>query len=126
MDLIIRNALTLSGNELRVADIGIRGETIAAIAAALKADGPELDAAGCLVIPGMIAASWMIMLVANAALAQGLLARFGANWRPSPDLAGLDLPLWVPVLCWRWRLRLARLWAGSSIGLPIRPGSWAA
>jgi len=54
MDLIIRNALTLSGNELRVADIGIRGETIAAIAAALKADGPELDAAGCLVIPGMI------------------------------------------------------------------------
>jgi len=51
-----------------------------------------------MVIPGMIAASWMIMLVANAALAQGLLARFGANWRPSPDLAGLDLPLWVPVV----------------------------
>lgn len=48
-------------------------------------------------IPGLIAASWMLMLVANAALAQGLLARFGANWRPSPDLAGLGLPRWVPL-----------------------------
>jgi cytosine deaminase len=54
MDLIIRNARMLSGNELRVVDVGIRGETIAAIAAGLEADAPELDAAGCLVIPGMI------------------------------------------------------------------------
>src|SRR6266700_3698519 len=29
-----------------------------------------------MVIPGIVAASWMMMLVANAALAQGLLARF--------------------------------------------------
>ena len=49
------------------------------------------------VIPGIVTASWMIMLVVNAALAQGVLARFGANWRPSPDLAGLGLPLWLPV-----------------------------
>jgi hypothetical protein len=27
-----------------------------------------------------------------------LLARFGANWRPSPDLAALGLPIWIPVL----------------------------
>ncbi len=54
MDLIIRNARMLSGNELRVADVGIRGETIAAIAPSLVADARELDAAGCLVIPGMI------------------------------------------------------------------------
>jgi hypothetical protein len=61
---------------------------------------PDRDLAAALlamVIPGIVAASWMIMLVANAALAQGVLARFGANWRPSPDLAGLGLPLWVPV-----------------------------
>jgi len=50
-----------------------------------------------MVIPGIVAASWMIMAVANGALAQGVLARFGANWRPSPDIAGLGLPLWVPV-----------------------------
>ncbi len=54
MDLIIRNACMLSGNELRVVDVGIQGATIAAISPALKADAPELDAAGCLVIPGMI------------------------------------------------------------------------
>ncbi len=61
---------------------------------------PNRDqAAGLLamVIPGIVAASWMIMVIANAALAQGVLARFGANWRPSPDLAGLGLPLWLPV-----------------------------
>ena len=61
---------------------------------------PDRDQAASLLamlIPGIVAASWMIMLVANAALAQGVLARFGANWRPSPDLAGLGLPLWVPV-----------------------------
>ena len=50
-----------------------------------------------LVIPGIVAASWMIMSVANGVLAQGLLARFGANWRPSPDLAQLGLPLWVAI-----------------------------
>jgi len=54
MDLIIRNACTLQGSELRLVDIGIRGTTIAAISPALQADGGELDAAGCLVIPGMI------------------------------------------------------------------------
>jgi hypothetical protein len=50
-----------------------------------------------MVIPGIVAASWMIMLVANATLAQGVLARFGVNWRPSPDLAGLSLPIWIPI-----------------------------
>jgi cytosine deaminase len=54
MNLIIRNACTLQGNELRLVDIGIRGTTIAAVASALEADGEELDAAGCLVVPGMI------------------------------------------------------------------------
>jgi cytosine deaminase len=54
MDLIIRNAATLRGGELAVVDIGIVGTTIAAIAPSLEADGRELDAAGSLVIPGMI------------------------------------------------------------------------
>jgi hypothetical protein len=60
---------------------------------------PERDqiaAALAVMVPGIIAASWMLTTIGNAALAQGLLARFGANWRPSPDLAGLGLPLWMP------------------------------
>jgi cytosine deaminase len=54
MDLIIRDARILRGDELISADIAIQGQTIAAIAPALKADGPELKAAGCLVISGLI------------------------------------------------------------------------
>jgi len=46
-------------------------------------------------IPGIAAASWMVMAIINGALAQGLLARFGLAWRPSPDLAQLGLPRWL-------------------------------
>jgi hypothetical protein len=46
-------------------------------------------------IPGIAGASWMVMAVINGALAQGLLARFGLAWRPSPDLAQLGLPRWL-------------------------------
>lgn len=51
-----------------------------------------------LVSPGAITASWMVMTASNAILAQGVLARFGAAWRPSPDIAALTLPLWLSVL----------------------------
>ena len=55
-------------------------------------------AAIAFVLPGILGASWMMMTVTNGSLAQGVLARFGANWRPSPDLAALGLPPWIPVL----------------------------
>jgi hypothetical protein len=48
-----------------------------------------------MVIPGVVAASWMVTTAANAVLAQGLLRRFGANWRPSPEMASLALPIWL-------------------------------
>jgi cytosine deaminase len=54
MDLIVRDACVWQEGALRNLDIGIQGTTIAAIASGLKADAPELKAAGCLVIPGMI------------------------------------------------------------------------
>ncbi len=54
MDLIIRNARLLQGDELRVVDIGIRDGAIAAIEQALSAEAQELDAAGCLLVPGLI------------------------------------------------------------------------
>jgi hypothetical protein len=50
------------------------------------------------ILPGIIGGSWMVMAATNGSLAQGVLARFGANWRPSPDLAALDLPMWIPML----------------------------
>jgi hypothetical protein len=62
---------------------------------------PELDellAFVAFIFPGIIATSWMVMTASNGILAQGLLARFGASWRPSPDLAALALPMWIAAL----------------------------
>jgi len=58
-------------------------------------DRDQVAATLAALIPGIAAASWMVMAVINGALAQGLLARFGLAWRPSPDLAQLGLPRWL-------------------------------
>jgi len=44
--------------------------------------------------PAMAVASWLVMTAINGVLAQGVLARFGLNRRPSPDIAALTLPRW--------------------------------
>lgn len=51
-----------------------------------------------LILPGAFAASWTMMVATNGILAQGILARFGVNRRPSPDIAALGLPIWMPLL----------------------------
>jgi hypothetical protein len=61
-------------------------------------DLDELLAFVAFILPGIVAISWMVMTATNGCLAQGLLARFGASWRPSPDLAALGLPMWIPVV----------------------------
>jgi hypothetical protein len=58
----------------------------------------ELAGLLAMIMPGVVAASWMVMTLINATLAQGLLTRFGASWRPSPALPALELPMWFPVL----------------------------
>jgi hypothetical protein len=45
--------------------------------------------------PGLMATSWLVMIVLNAILAQTLAVRFGWNRRPSPDLTRLELPSWL-------------------------------
>ncbi|MBV8120131.1 MAG: DUF2232 domain-containing protein [Alphaproteobacteria bacterium] len=63
-----------------------------------EANRAALVRALALVTPGTVAASWMTMSASNAILAQGVLARLGKAWRPSPDLAGLTLPIWPSML----------------------------
>jgi hypothetical protein len=46
--------------------------------------------------PGFAALSWLLMVALNGVLAQGVMARFGGNKRPSPDIAELELPRWAP------------------------------
>ena len=57
----------------------------------------EVAATLASIIPGIVAASWMVTAVVNGALAQGVLARFSVNWRPSPSLIALGLPIWLPI-----------------------------
>ena len=43
-------------------------------------------------LPGFVAVSTLLMTVINGALAQGLLIRFGRNFRPTPDITTMQLP----------------------------------
>lgn len=45
--------------------------------------------------PGAVGVSWLVMIIVNAALAQGLLVRLKHNLRPSPTYADLELPNWM-------------------------------
>jgi cytosine/creatinine deaminase len=54
MDLIIRNALVVQDAELSVVDIGIGDGSILAVRPELQSDARELDASGCLLVPGLI------------------------------------------------------------------------
>jgi cytosine/creatinine deaminase len=54
MDLIIRNALIQQDAELSAVDIGIGGGVILAIGPELQCEARELDASGCLLVPGLI------------------------------------------------------------------------
>jgi cytosine deaminase len=54
MDLIVRDAHILRDGKLVNVDIAVEGKTIAAISPALAADGPEVKAEGCFVVPGLI------------------------------------------------------------------------
>lgn len=55
LDLIIRNArLSGAGADNPTVDIGVRGGIIVAVAPNLAGDGPEHDARGKLVSPGLI------------------------------------------------------------------------
>lgn len=46
--------------------------------------------------PAVAILSWLLMATVNGVLAQGVLARFGRNLRPSPDMAEIELPSWTP------------------------------
>ena len=54
--------------------------------------------------PGSVAAFWVLSLLVNAIIAQGLLAKGGRNLRPTPRLRELTLPDWLS-----WALVLAAL-----------------
>ncbi len=50
------------------------------------------------IFPGMVVVSWLTMAIINAALAQGVLMRFGRNLRPPMRVTEVELPHWMPML----------------------------
>jgi hypothetical protein len=56
--------------------------------------GPDLDR-WLFLFPGLMAASWLVMVALNAVLAQLLAVRLGVNRRPTPELSELELPGWL-------------------------------
>ena len=52
MDLVVRGAMLADGSG--PVDVGIAAGRIAALAPSLAADGPVLDAGGCLLLPGLV------------------------------------------------------------------------
>ena len=73
-------------SELQAMTQGGSTEASPSVAAAARFVAP--------VFPGIAVASWVVMVIANGALAQGLLMRFGRNLRPGARLSELYLPNW--------------------------------
>ncbi len=61
-------------------------------------DLASFAASAAFVVPGVSAAWWLIILLANLAVAQSLLTRWGRNQRPPLELARMMLPRWLVAL----------------------------
>lgn len=73
----------------------------------------ELVALASRWMAALVAASWMVMMAVNGALAQFMARRFGLARRPAPAFADLVLPGWIaPAMA----LGLVVGWLGDSIG----------
>ncbi|HEB79463.1 MAG TPA: DUF2232 domain-containing protein [Rhodospirillales bacterium] len=103
--LSVMAAVFLIAGSLTVGDgkLGAEAAVTAFLSDAINAISPDLTDDMRLVFvellvplyPGVVGASWVLMLVINAALAQKILRNAKRNIRPSPTLATLKLPHWT-------------------------------
>ncbi len=54
LDLVIRDAIVVDGNATRRVDVGIQAGRIATLAPSIAAEAGSVDAAGCLLVPGLV------------------------------------------------------------------------
>ncbi len=84
-------------------EAGIEGSIRELLAAAASMAAPDLADADIEIFVGYLAPlfigvsgiTWMLMLVINGVLAQGVLARRGWNLTPTPNWSALTLPEWM-------------------------------
>jgi hypothetical protein len=84
----------LAGSAQQAADEATRAVFGGSVA---EADRQAFAAAIASVLPAMVAIGWLLVLYANGAVAQFLLSRFGAAFRPSPKMGEIELPPWAPI-----------------------------
>jgi hypothetical protein len=73
----------------------LEGAALVSEAAGQPAPDPEMLKSSALLVPAIVACSWLVMGVVNAVIAQAIAVRSGWNRRPSPSLSDLDLPYWL-------------------------------
>lgn len=61
----------------------------------LSQDPAAVAATMARILPGAVTAVWMLVMIANGALAQGLALRFGKAIRSVASLATMQLPIWI-------------------------------
>lgn len=95
--LLLVVALTTSGERGFQAIIADNLDHLLAAMAPHLGDGQRTRAVGAMapLFPGAVGASWLLMSVVNAALAQTILVRMQRNLRPSPAYAETTLPQWM-------------------------------
>jgi hypothetical protein len=89
------------------------GDELHRIYGIASAEAMSAAATLALIFPGLTAASWIVLTALCGTLAQGLVSRFGANWRPTPDLGALDLPRWIPMA---FAAAAVAAWLGDGAG----------
>src|SRR5918992_221304 len=106
--LLLAQLTTLAAGAILIAFVlflnepgGLEGAIEAFVTSALQEFGalpegvaPEFGG-WIFVFPGLMATSWLVMIVVNAVLAQALAVKIGWNRRPSPDIIALELPWWL-------------------------------
>ena len=87
------------------AEGGLEGELrrgLAALLASLELsispEGQAVVDAFVAIMPGLAGATWLLITLGNATLAQALLQRFRRNLRPGPELASIAFPAWLGLL----------------------------
>jgi Predicted membrane protein (DUF2232) len=79
--------------------MGVFDRFVEAFPSDLPSDGPIAQAHALMMrwahwLPGIVTASWVLMTVLNAMLAQMLAVRSGLARRPTPDIVSVQIPSW--------------------------------
>jgi hypothetical protein len=103
LSILAAGLFTAAVTTILEAETGIEDEIYGKLNQAFELMMPGLDEGQRVIIvsslaaifPGTLGTSWIIMIAANATLAQRLVMKLGKNIRPTPSYRRLTLPDWI-------------------------------